>query len=243
MSNSLTIPFSEIPRQKNTPAFVIGNGIGRKDLDLNQLRNRGIIFGCNYIVKDYDFSDVPHFIGTQDQNPLNYICMHTQFLQKGGNLITPDIIAGRPDLKYVPRRIVVKNTSGSTGHMMLNCARHLGCDPIVLIGIADPFKKVDGAETDNIYGGGINGEENGHRVYTRVFPMNAQRTKTNIHWPQEYVKILAKITATVVATNPDNILQIPAIPFDELCDMLPARYGCKPIEVSGVSCLLPTPLD
>jgi hypothetical protein len=39
-------------------AFVLGNGISRKNIDLNQLRNHGRIYGCNALYRDF----TPHFL-------------------------------------------------------------------------------------------------------------------------------------------------------------------------------------
>lgn len=36
-----------------TPAFVLGNGISRKAVDLSVLRHRGIIYGCNALYRDF----------------------------------------------------------------------------------------------------------------------------------------------------------------------------------------------
>jgi hypothetical protein len=35
------------------PAFVIGNGISRKDIDLDLLRGKGITYGCNALYRDF----------------------------------------------------------------------------------------------------------------------------------------------------------------------------------------------
>lgn len=43
---------------KNKVAFVIGNGVSRKSLDLNHLVDNGTIIGCNALYRDFDKWDV-----------------------------------------------------------------------------------------------------------------------------------------------------------------------------------------
>jgi hypothetical protein len=40
-------------QQRNTPAFILGNGVSRKDLDLNLLRRFGAIYGCNALYREF----------------------------------------------------------------------------------------------------------------------------------------------------------------------------------------------
>lgn len=47
---------------KNNRAFIIGNGESRKDFDLELLRNRGTIIGCNALYRDFE----PDFLVTID---------------------------------------------------------------------------------------------------------------------------------------------------------------------------------
>ena len=34
-------------------AFIIGNGVSRKGFDLEQLRGKGVIYGCNALYRDF----------------------------------------------------------------------------------------------------------------------------------------------------------------------------------------------
>jgi len=242
MSDALTINFSEIPRQKNTPAFVIGNGISRMGLDLNLLRNRGIIFGCNYLLKDYDFLDCPFFLFSQDHAPVSYIT-RKKFVERGGNLILPKAVLNHPMVKDISRYIIIDKTIGSTGHNALNHAIQLGCDPIVLIGMGDRFKKVQEYYTDNIYNYGNSLIKAPMRVYKDHIQRQCQEYKTHREWPQLFVKMIEATNALVISTNPDNIMKVPAIPYEELIDLFPPVYGCKPTFISNSSWTLPARLD
>ena len=42
------------PRPKNEVAFVLGNGNSRKDIDLNQLKSCGTIYGCNAMYREFE---------------------------------------------------------------------------------------------------------------------------------------------------------------------------------------------
>ena len=43
-------------------AFIIGNGPSRKELDLLRLKNKGTIFGCNALYRDYPDFSVPDYL-------------------------------------------------------------------------------------------------------------------------------------------------------------------------------------
>ena len=48
-------------------AFLIGNGTSRKDFDLEQLRNKGLICGCNAIYRDF----IPDILFAIDSKMIN----------------------------------------------------------------------------------------------------------------------------------------------------------------------------
>lgn len=41
----------------NDLAFVVGNGVSRKPIDLSKLKNKGTIYGCNALYRDFDDYD------------------------------------------------------------------------------------------------------------------------------------------------------------------------------------------
>ena len=45
-----------------SPAFVLGNGTSRKTINLNDLKHKGIIFGCNALYRDFS----PHYLVAVD---------------------------------------------------------------------------------------------------------------------------------------------------------------------------------
>jgi hypothetical protein len=51
------------------PAFVIGNGVSRKPIDLHKLRSRGIIYGCNALYRDF----IPHYLIAADRKMIQEI--------------------------------------------------------------------------------------------------------------------------------------------------------------------------
>jgi hypothetical protein len=52
-SEVTTIPLQCTPKSKNKIAFVLGNGTSRKNIDHTQLSNKGIIYGCNALYRDF----------------------------------------------------------------------------------------------------------------------------------------------------------------------------------------------
>jgi len=45
-----------------SPAFVLGNGTSRRTINLNDLKHKGIIFGCNALYRDFS----PHYLVAVD---------------------------------------------------------------------------------------------------------------------------------------------------------------------------------
>ena len=45
-------------------AFIIGNGVSRKPIDLHQLKGEGTIFGCNALYRD--FPDYDYLVSIDD---------------------------------------------------------------------------------------------------------------------------------------------------------------------------------
>lgn len=58
-------------------AFVLGNGISRKVIDLNQLRNYGRIYGCNGLYREFD----PDVLISTDK-PISEAIQHSGYAKK-----------------------------------------------------------------------------------------------------------------------------------------------------------------
>lgn len=123
------------------PAVVIGNGPSRLKYDIELLKGRAIVFGCNRFFKDYDFVGYPYFLGACDDEiyrelinldqkiPLIAANIETQWPnRKHEVLIEYDIsfIKYWEDEKWI-----------MTGQAMINTAILLGCNPIFIIGFGD----------------------------------------------------------------------------------------------------------
>ena len=50
--------------------FVIGNGESRNDVDLNEIKSRGKVYGCNAIYRDF----TPDYLVSGDAGVIKEIC-------------------------------------------------------------------------------------------------------------------------------------------------------------------------
>ena len=51
--SQVNTPLLFTPKLKNKVAFVLGNGTSRKNIDHTQLSNKGTIYGCNALYRDF----------------------------------------------------------------------------------------------------------------------------------------------------------------------------------------------
>lgn len=59
---------------KMTKAFIIGNGPSRKDYPLEKLKDKGTMFGCNALYRDfYKKHDLPHYLVAIDEKIITEI--------------------------------------------------------------------------------------------------------------------------------------------------------------------------
>lgn len=54
---------------KTPLAFIIGNGTSRKEFDLNKLNNKGVVFGCNALFREY----TPNYIVAIDDKAIDIV--------------------------------------------------------------------------------------------------------------------------------------------------------------------------
>lgn len=110
--------------------FVIGNGVGRKDFDLEQLRNHGIIVGCNAIYRDFS----PDFIAFVDN------AMGQELADNYSGTIVGQ--RGMPPGKSrkITHKPGYRTGSRCSGGLATDFAIARGCDKIYWIGFDNPKK-------------------------------------------------------------------------------------------------------
>lgn len=230
------ISFREIPRQKNTPAFVVGNGIGRKDLDISQLKGRGIVFGCNKLGLEYDFTGYPFHLISGDPDPLKLLYQQNYC----GSLILNTVAAKQPArIAHVNNAIVFDTASAkympSSGNIALEAAVQLGCNPVIILGIMNTFEKISNYWTDNMYDQKIhykNAEK--YRLYTGE-QIDAQRTKLD-NWAKGFFHTIIKNPQILFAkVSGTSKLDLPSISWEDITTNMPAIYRSKSVDIAGIS--------
>ena len=63
------VPQLKQPNQQNNVAFVLGNGQSRLNLNLNELKTQGTIYGCNALYREFE----PDFLVAVDTKMVNEI--------------------------------------------------------------------------------------------------------------------------------------------------------------------------
>lgn len=56
-----------------TTAFIIGNGPSRKGFDLNKLKGKGTVFGCNALYRDFKDHSLPDYLVSIDEEIIKEI--------------------------------------------------------------------------------------------------------------------------------------------------------------------------
>ena len=143
-------------------AFVVGNGLSRRNYDIRELRNYGLIFACNEAHEEFPVD----YLGFRDDDAVPKV------LGFKGNMITHESCVTSDkhaeDLRKLPNQIITfryrptgdpssfvgklgqgEVVKGSTGFIMVQLAFQMGCDPIVLVGC--DCCRLEGEKTSNIY--------------------------------------------------------------------------------------------
>lgn len=140
-----TVPSHERKTDSRT-AFVLGNGVSRKGIDLNKLQKYGTIYGCNALYREFE----PDYLVAVDVKMVNEIC-------KSRYQITHEVWTN-PNRSY-------KNLHGlnffhpskgwSSGPTALWLASQHGYDNIYILGF--DYKGVNNGEKfNNIYADSMN---------------------------------------------------------------------------------------
>lgn len=121
--------------------FAIGNGESRQGLQLEKLRGRGPIFGCNALYRDFS----PDILFVRDREMIKEVEEKYEgvkgIVRSSGDIFISD-----------GRRATVPSTFNLTGVTMLYamCNMHANLKRVYLIGF-DSVKKYDGYLTNNVY--------------------------------------------------------------------------------------------
>lgn len=121
-------------------AFVIGNGRSRLGLDLNSLRGKGKIFGCNALYRDF----APDVLVATDPGI-------SEEIEKSGYPENHIFYTRKP--KHSNSKLITKNFGYSSGPVALTLAAMEGYHNIYLIGF--DLKGINGKH-NNVYSGTAN---------------------------------------------------------------------------------------
>ena len=111
-SEERVMPFNERPDLITDPVFLIGNGTSRKHFDLERLRGKGTIIGCNALYREF----APDLLITIDAKMLRevkesgYAENHTVMIPRGRTVAVPKALTWRTE-RF--------NTSGCFGIKMI----------------------------------------------------------------------------------------------------------------------------
>ena len=106
-------PFRKYPQLLTEKVFFIGNGASRKDFDLNLLRGKGTIIGCNALYRDFE----PDILICQDAKMARELVDN----QYSGLVLTGRGIGVRPK-KMISWRVGDARTSGVFGLKFISSA-------------------------------------------------------------------------------------------------------------------------
>ena len=159
----------EVDEYRGLPAFIVGNSITRRHLDMHQLRGKGLVVGCNRFGQDHDFSGYPSLLSASDPKTIELICRRKWYRKFDSFLMPSNRYAGQLDVP--PEKVILgpgfrKNIP--TGERAIQSVFTFGCHPIFLIGFGGGIEKVEGRDTNNMYEltDGPYAELRGHRTLT-----------------------------------------------------------------------------
>jgi len=124
----------------NKAAFIVGNGVSRNSIDLNDLVGQAPIYGCNALYRDFDKWD---YLVSIDQGMVQEI-RNAQGLYGNGIVIVPP-----EEQHYEPREYSPHRRRNNAGMVAMDTAIKRGFNVLYLLGI-DFVLKGD-ISTDNVY--------------------------------------------------------------------------------------------
>lgn len=140
-----TTPSHEETQDTHT-AFVLGNGVSRKGIDLTELKKHGVIYGCNALYREFD----PDYLIAVDVKMVNEIC-------KSRYQITHEVWTNpnRSFNKLHGLNYFHPSKGWSSGPTALWLASQHGYDNIYILGF--DYKGVNNGEKfNNIYADSMN---------------------------------------------------------------------------------------
>lgn len=160
----------------NKVAFVVGNGTSRQELNLKDLVDKGTIYGCNALYRDFDDWD---YLITMDAGITEEI-RKAEGAFGNGQILVPPVAKHYEPVEYSP----FARRRNNTGMLSMEYAIEHGHNMLYLLGV-DFILKGDIA-TDNVYAGTENygpethatGDDNFHRMqYLSWFVRQHPNTK------------------------------------------------------------------
>lgn len=212
----------QLPKYKNIPAVVLGNGPSRLHYDINALKGRCIVFGCNRIWQDYKPEGTPFFFGACDETIYESLIGHENIL-KEAPLIVPHnhYILDHYEMSHINffERYPWKNT----GRAMLKMALLLGCSPIFILGFSDQPIKTDFGFLENVYQHDI--RKSGWR-----FASNRDTSKSIVgNFHRELLELTKKYPQSFwrIGDHSQLLKNIPMVEWNDLIRNLPVKYRWK----------------
>ena len=165
---------------RKDPAFILGNGPSRSVLNLELLKRRGTVYGCNAIYRDF----APHFLCAVDKKMI-YEIIKSKYMDENYCYFkelssTPAAIADHPNVKLVAERMSHPPNSGVLAlWAAINAKQH----EIYLLGfdLSNPNNK---QFVENVYAGTEN------------------YSNTGKHGPKVHKGVVKQISSWTVRNSP-----------------------------------------
>lgn len=158
---------SKLKKYTGLPAIIIGNSPSRHSINIENLKGKGIIFGCNRLCQDINFQGYPFFLGACDDSIYELLGPMKEW-RENHNIILyhnpPNDVLKAFDVSYIHYDIM--ELWKNTGHAMVQVAIHLECSPIYLLGFFNIAKNSKGQIVENMYEHDI--RKKGFRISPRV---------------------------------------------------------------------------
>lgn len=123
-----------------TTAFVLGNGVSRQGIDLNQLRAHGKIYGCNALYREFE----PDVLVSTDR-PI------ATAIQQSGYALRQKFYTRRPLPNSGAQAVPRPYFGYSSGPIAAAIAAQDGCQPVYLLGF--DMGPAQNNQFNNIYAG------------------------------------------------------------------------------------------
>ena len=123
-----------------TTAFVLGNGVSRKDVDLNQLKKHGKIYGCNALHREF----TPDVLVATDR-PI------ATAIQESGYALKHLFYTRRPIENLGAHRVPKSYFGYSSGPIAVALAAEQGADIVYMLGF--DMGPVGNNQFNNVYAG------------------------------------------------------------------------------------------